>query len=122
LKYQKSEVPNSYELLTLKIRYKDPDSKVSKEFSRVLQDIALEDNRVSQDFKFASSVVEFGLLLRNSSYKGDASYQRVLKRVRQSLGEDLDGRRNEFLELVEHTCELLGIDEEETYQGLKYKK
>ena len=48
----------------------------------------------SGSFRFAAAVVEFGLLPRDSQYKGDADYDIVYERAREALGNDEDGRRN----------------------------
>lgn len=102
LKYQKM-IPlglgSSKEVLTLKLRYKEPDSNESKLLIRQLN----SENPMapSSEFLFASSVAEFGLLLRNSKFKGTASYVSVAARARLSKGSDHDGYRAEFIQLVE---------------------
>jgi Ca-activated chloride channel family protein len=55
----------------------------------------------SDNFKFAAAVAEFGLLLRDSRYKGQSSYVRAAEMARASAGADLSGRRAEFVGLVE---------------------
>jgi Ca-activated chloride channel family protein len=54
----------------------------------------------SEDFKFASAVAEFGLLLRDSKYKANASYDSVLIRAQAARGQDSEGYRSEFIQLV----------------------
>ncbi|TWT42741.1 YfbK domain-containing protein [Botrimarina hoheduenensis] len=94
------ELPESPELLTLKIRYKQPDGDTSTklEFPLVDEEASLTD--ASADFQFASAVAEFGLLLRNSQHRGAASYDAVLQRAESNLGDDPHGDRAEFLGLV----------------------
>lgn len=109
LKYQESNLSNqanSDELLTVKFRYKQPDGNQSIEIISPLMDnsIALEDT--SANFRFSAAVAEFGLLLRDSDYKGDASYDHVLNLAQGSLGQDVEGYRTEFINLVE-TVQLL---------------
>jgi len=53
------------------------------------------------DFKFASAVVEFGMLLRDSPYKGTASWASAMERARTAKGTDSEGYRAEFIKLVE---------------------
>jgi Ca-activated chloride channel family protein len=101
LRYQqmRSQLPTarSKELLTLKLRYKEPDASRSNMITRVVRD----DPQVqTPDFRFASAVAEFGLLLRESKYRKNASYRDVIETVRQTLGEDQDGLRSEFIDLV----------------------
>lgn len=106
LKYQKKEKVSvkpigSDELLTVKLRYKAPDKDVSKkmEFSFVDN----KGNNVSSDFRFASAVAMFGQLLRNSEFKGNASYDKVISLAKQGLSNDDKGYRREFVRLVEAT-------------------
>ncbi len=104
LKYQKKEKVSvkpigSDELLTVKLRYKAPDKDVSKkmEFSFVDN----KGNNVSSDFRFASAVAMFGQLLRNSEFKGNAGYDKVISLAKQGLSNDDKGYRREFVRLVE---------------------
>jgi Ca-activated chloride channel family protein len=110
LKYQKNQIRaealTSRELLTLRVRYKDPDGEVGKEISEVFLDENRPFEQASRSMRFAASVAEFGLLLRDSRYKGRASFDRVLAEARRSLGPDPHGYGQEFLRLVE-TAQLL---------------
>jgi len=105
LKYQKTESKNnsvsslSSDLLTVKVRYKQPDGKTSKKMEVPLIDNG--GNFVSDDFRFASSVAMFGQLLYDSQYKGNASYDKVLALAKSGLGEDMQGYRREFMRLAE---------------------
>ena len=100
LKYQQVTVTPSNELLTVKLRYKEPAGDVSKLLSRIIK-VQEETVEPSENFRFASGVAEFGLLLRNSQYKADASYQGVLERVKAAKGVDSDGYRADLIKLVE---------------------
>lgn len=109
LKYQESTMSaqaGSGELLTVKFRYKQPDGTQSIEIVSPLLDepIALEES--SDNFKFSAAVAEFGLLLRNSAFKGEATFDQVLALARAGLGQDAEGYRSEFVRLVE-TAQLL---------------
>lgn len=105
LKYQDSIVkPESFktdELMTVKLRYKEPDQDTSKLLTNVLTDKTLEFAKASENLRFASSVAGFGMLLRDSEYKGDLDYDKVLQMAKESKGQDLEGYRNEFITLVE---------------------
>ena len=103
LQYQQTNILPSDDLLTLKLRYKQPDGDTSKLLQTSLERDAIAANRSnpSENLQFASAVAEFGLLLRDSQYKGDASYGSVLERARQAQGTDVHGYRSEFLTLVE---------------------
>lgn len=100
LKYQQVTVTSSDELLTVKLRYKDPAADTSKLLTKIIK--AKEETvQPSENLRFASGVAEFGLLLRNSQYKADASYQSVLERVKAAKGVDSEGYRADLIKLVE---------------------
>jgi Ca-activated chloride channel family protein len=90
----------SSELLTVKIRYKEPDGSVSRRLEFPLTDRGTTWADASDDFKFAASVASFGMILRESPYKGTATLAAVAEWARQGLGSDAGGQRNEFLGLV----------------------
>jgi secreted protein with Ig-like and vWFA domain/anti-sigma factor RsiW len=90
----------SSELLTVKIRYKEPDGSVSQRLEFPLTDRGTTWVDASDDFKFAASVASFGMILRESPYKGTATLAAVAEWARQGLGSDVGGQRNEFLGLV----------------------
>ena len=112
LKYQKTKpapavTNNSKELLTVKLRYKAPDGNTSKKIEQPLIDDKKE--KVSSDFRFASAVAMFGQLLRDSDFKGDATYDKVISLAKTSLDNDEKGYRREFIRLAE-TAEGLAKD------------
>jgi Ca-activated chloride channel family protein len=90
----------SEELLTVKIRYKEPAGSVSQRLEFPLTDRGTTWADASDDFKFAASVASFGMILRESPYKGTATLASVAEWARQGLGNDAGGQRNEFLGLV----------------------
>ncbi len=110
LKYQEpvkpSEMANSNELMTVKLRYKEPAQDQSKLVSVSLADSRTKLTAASENFKFASAVAAFGMLLRESKYKADASYNEVLQLARSSVGADPQGYRSEFIQLVETARDL----------------
>ncbi len=109
LKYQASEISaqaNSNELLTVKFRYKQPDGSQSIEIVSPLVDESIALEETSANFKFSAAVAEFGLLLRDSAFKGNATYDQTLALARTGLGQDAEGYRTEFVNLVE-TAQLL---------------
>lgn len=115
LKYQASEQPTadaeppadpSPEMLTLKIRYKQPDGDVSTKLEFPLVDNGSGLEEASDDFRFASAVAEFGLLLRNSQHKGSASYENLIERAEANVGQDAHGDRAEFVGLARQAAVL----------------
>jgi Ca-activated chloride channel family protein len=104
LKYQRSvSRGEDDELLTLKLRYKEPESSKSKLITTVLSSESMSRRRGSENIRFAAAVAEFGMLLRDSEFKGTSSYEDVLDLARGAIGRDRDGYKEEFLKLVE-TC------------------
>ncbi|MBL7725709.1 MAG: von Willebrand factor type A domain-containing protein [Chitinophagaceae bacterium] len=106
LKYQKNVTPFSKsshtdEILTVKFRYKAPDGEVSKLIEHPVKDKQVPVAKTSDNFRFAASVAQFGMLLRNSEFKSYASYADVLSLARKAKGNDEEGYRSEFIRLVE---------------------
>ena len=97
------------EVLTVNLRYKRPDESESRLLTRTLATPAANAPEPSGSFRFAAAVAEFGLLLRDSEYKGDADYDFVYERAREALGTDEDGRRSELLSLIRTADSLTSI-------------
>ncbi len=103
LKYSQvapSESNFNDELLTVKLRYKEPIDSESKLLTQGLLDRGNSIENASDNLRFAAAVAEFGMLLRNSRYKGNASFGNVSSLAQSSLGSDLKNYRNDFLDLV----------------------
>jgi Ca-activated chloride channel homolog len=96
------------ELLTLKLRYQPPAGGASTLLTFPVKDSGAKFGSASPDLQFAASVASFGMLLRNSKFKGDASYAAVLETAAATLGQDKHGLRGEFLELVNAAQRLSG--------------
>ncbi len=110
LKYQKTDakpVNNSSEVMTVKFRYKDPQSEVSKMELVTVADKVADINKTSDDFRFAASVVEYGLLLRDSQFKQNASFDHLIAMAKAAKGQDDDGYRAEFIRLAESAKNLM---------------
>ncbi len=88
------------ELLTLKLRWKAPDGDVSTKREFPLTDAGLPLEKSATDFRWAAAVAEFGMLLRDSPYKGQATWAAVRDLAVQGQGKDADSHRIEFLELI----------------------
>jgi Ca-activated chloride channel family protein len=104
LKYQKpveaSRESKSGELLTVKLRYKEPDGMTSKLMQFPVSDRGTAWAQASRDFKFASAVAALGMILRDSPHKGNATLGSVLELAEAGKGADKQGYRAEFIELV----------------------
>jgi Ca-activated chloride channel homolog len=103
LRYQKRGEPTaaaeSNELLTIKLRYKEPEGTTSRELEVRVDDQHRRFAEASSDHQFAASVASFGMLLRNSQYKGSATYASVLETVGRNVGDD--SYRRELVSLVQ---------------------
>jgi Ca-activated chloride channel homolog len=86
-------------LLSVNLRYKHPTAAESAEF-QVRLPAAADANMGSEDFKFATAVVAYGMLLRDSDFRGHASWDWVVATAEKSLGEDRHGIRHEFVQLA----------------------
>lgn len=116
LKYQTpaattSAAAESKEMLTLKLRFKAPDGDTSQLVSFPVSDTGKTFSQASPDFVWATAVAQFGLLLRDSTYKGNATMSSVLEMAQSSRGADQQGYRTEFLELVNAAARLLPTKE-----------
>jgi Ca-activated chloride channel family protein len=87
------------ELLTVRVRYKEPQGTRSRLLEMPVVDRGHE--RASEDLRFASAVAEYALLLRESEHRGSASYDQVLALARGARGDDPEGYRGEFIGMVE---------------------
>jgi len=103
LKYQNSENINneSYaEIATVKFRYKKPDGDKSIEMVHPIADNCKSFNNASDNIRFSSAVSMFGMLLRNSEFKGTSSFNDVVEIADNARGKDKEGYRGEFVRLV----------------------
>ena len=112
LKYQKDKeltpAADSDEWMTLKLRYKQPEGKTSKLLEFPLVDEPIPFAQADREYQFAASVASFGMLLRNSKFKGNATYASVEEIAQSASGGDENGYRIEFVQLVSKAKELAG--------------
>ncbi len=105
LKYQKAlPAPSgngSDEMVTIKFRYKQSGSEASKMSLVTVKDTPKEFNATTADFRFASAVAEFGMLLRDSQFKQQSTFDQAISIAKAAKGEDQEGYRSEFVRLVE---------------------
>ena len=96
-----ADQPGSTETMTVKLRYKAPDGEASQLLEVPVVDRDATFAEAPADFKFAASVAMTGLLLKDSAYKGDATWNMVRELARAGKGPDAEGYRGEFLQLIE---------------------
>jgi Ca-activated chloride channel homolog len=88
------------DLLTAGVHYREPAGDTVRDLETAGEDRALTLPHTSADFRFAAAVAEFGLLLRESDYKGNASYLTALDLAQSSAGPDETGYRQELIGLL----------------------
>ena len=111
LKYQPAKTMTTTtggdELMTIKLRYKKPDGDVSKLIVHPVTDAHLALDNTSENFRFSAAVASFGMLLRNSAFKQNASFQQVIGLAKGAKGTDANGYRQEFINLVQAAGSLI---------------
>ena len=107
LKYQAPAQPSrnadGTELMTVKVRYKDPAGDTSR---LLAVPVANRETELERNLGFAAAVAEFGMLLRQSSFKGDATWDEAARLAKTHRGSDPDGYRAEFSRLVDLAASL----------------
>lgn len=107
LKYQELKTSSgnkSNELLTIKLRYKQPDGNKSKLLELPVKNRL--EKTTSDNFNFSASVASFGMLLRGSEFMGNTSIETVLELAQNAKGDDKEGFRSEFIQLVKTVNDL----------------
>ncbi len=94
------------ELAYVKFRYKKPDGQTSILLEQTIENANTPIEKASENFRFSAAVAAWGLLLRNSEFKGNANYETVHGLARNAMGDDAFGYRREFLDLVKLSSEL----------------
>jgi len=111
LKYQKERKPDGKhkgELLTVSVRYKLPESAKSVLLEVTAKDAQMDFTRASTDLRFASAVAAFGMILRDSPYKGQSGIDQVIQVAAAAAGGEQ--ARLEFVELARGMSVLIARD------------
>jgi len=87
-------------LLSAKLQLKIPGSDAVRSIECVVTDTGSDFANAPQDLKFAAAVAEFGMILRDSEFKGNGTLNKVLEWAQEGKGSDANGCRAEFIELV----------------------
>lgn len=103
-KYQSTTVSadayKSNEIANVKFRYKKPDGDVSKLLEQPIVDKNTALKNTSDDYRFSAAVAEFAMLLRQSEFKGNATYEQVLELAKAAKGKDEKGYRAQFIDMA----------------------
>jgi Ca-activated chloride channel family protein len=86
--------------MTVKFRYKKPDGEVSKLIVHPLVDGNTPLEKTSDNFRWASSVAAFGMLLRESEFLNKYSEESIIRLAQGAKGEDKEGYRSELINLI----------------------
>ena len=89
------------ELCNIKLRYKLPDGLTSRMFSKTVGTEIKNVGETTDRFRFSASVAAFGMILRNSSYKGTATVADVISLASAARGSESDGYKAEFVRLAQ---------------------
>lgn len=104
LKYQESRKTekNKYsnELLTIKVRYKKPDGSTSMLLEKAVKNYSTDIEDASGNLRFAAAVAEFGMILRDSEFKGNATLESAVILASSAKGNDEEGYRSEMIRLI----------------------
>lgn len=96
----------SDQLMHVKLRYKSPTGVKSKLVENLIPTTAVKFEESSDDFRFATSVAAFGMLLTNSEFKGTTDFAAIAAWAQSAKGTDLRGYRQDFIQLVEQAAAL----------------
>lgn len=96
------------EWMTVKLRYKKPDGNSSKLMEQPVPYTAHHASFLSDNYRFAAALASFGMLLRNSEFKQQASYGTVIKLAAGAVSKDAEGYRKEFIQLVKTAAHITG--------------
>jgi Ca-activated chloride channel family protein len=97
---------NTSELLTLKLRYKEPDGAQSKLLTFTLDKEAYRPDSMDESFRWATSIAAFGMQLRDSNQIGAFSMPEVIELAESAFGEDEYGYRKEAIDLMNRAMQL----------------
>ena len=105
LRYQKAdpkkvEAKYADEMMVIKFRYKEPKDTVSQLIVHTLKDRQVTLANSSDNFRFSAAVAEFGMLLRDSKFKGTSTFEQAIELAKNAKGTDEEGYRAEFVKMM----------------------
>lgn len=108
LKYkpQQETTSTGNEVMNIKLRYKLPESKTSKLIAFPVKDDNKTWEQTSDNFRFSAAVAEFGLLLRESAFKQNSSYEQTITIAKGATGGDENGYRSGFISLAKSAASI----------------
>jgi Ca-activated chloride channel homolog len=111
--HEKEKMRSDYpdEDLTIKVRYKLPEGSSSTLLTQAVSGPVSTINNSSANLRFAAAVAEFGMILRNSEFTGQASLESAAALARSARGEDEEGYRSEFIRLVKTVQDMMSLSD-----------
>jgi len=110
LKYQAPAAPagSATDLFTVKVRYKTPSASTSSLVSRAVPVAAMKHElaATTDDFRWAAAIAGFGMLLRDSPYRGNLAWPTVLTLADGARGQDVEGYRKQAVQLIAQAAKL----------------
>ena len=94
--------------MTVKLRYKEPNEDKSKLIAVPVTDSLKTLSQNDHDFQFAAAVAGFGMLLRQSPYGSELTWDSVREMARSGKGSDPQGWRGEFIQLIDRARGIYG--------------
>ncbi|WP_346238869.1 YfbK domain-containing protein [Niabella insulamsoli] len=119
LKYQQkkmtgSDFNNSEEVMTVKFRYKKPDGDKSLLLQQTITGQPVSFARSTPNTQLAAGLAQFGMLLRNSAYKGKSNYTSTQQLIATVAEDDKEGYRKELLMLIKKAGTMAAANSEQT--------
>jgi Ca-activated chloride channel homolog len=109
--YQENDFSGEY--LTIKIRYKKPDGNTSMLLDKPVKGYINDIVNASENLRFAVAVSEFGMILRNSEFKGNSTLQGAAQLAKSARGSDDDGYRSELVRLINTVKDMRVLSDKE---------
>jgi Ca-activated chloride channel family protein len=108
LKYQTTKAVRSsgLELLTVKLRYQEPQGSPSRLLALPVAGLAAPMEQASENLRFAAAVAQFGMLLRESKHRGMATWKTTVQLAEEARGNDPEGSRAELVQLIKSAAEM----------------
>ena len=91
---------NSKEWMTIKLRYKQPAGETSQLLETVVTNYQKDLEKTTENFRWSAAVAEFGMLLRQSEFKSNASYNNAIELANSAKGKDTNGYRMECIKMM----------------------
>jgi Ca-activated chloride channel family protein len=109
--YQENDFSGEY--LTIKLRYKKPDGATSMLLEKPVRGYINDLEDASENLRFAAAVSEFGMILRGSEFKGNATPEGAARLAKSARGDDEDGYRSELIRLINTVKDMTVLTDKE---------